>query len=256
MLRLRRLRPRELRSIRHWAIELAVVVVGVLLALWAAEWAEGRREAERMALAEIDIREELRQNFATLAIYQSFDQCKRHQIGRVYNQLVSSEEDWGGIEEDVILAQRPDGEIIPGFYSLPGFRFTSEVWDAALATGLLNRMDRDRLAVYGAVYEWFGTGGAFVEEELDARANLSGLVPPGKITAQVRIEALGRLQRLEASRNVYMAMSEVVEVAAPLELGSSRRMEERLAEFRAVAAENFFKPCYRAPDNPLAEMTQ
>lgn len=43
------LRSRQLRNLRHWGMELVVVVLGVLLALWAQEWAEGRREAREHA---------------------------------------------------------------------------------------------------------------------------------------------------------------------------------------------------------------
>ena len=40
MSQFRSLRPQEKRALRHWALEFVVVVVGVLLALLAAEWAE------------------------------------------------------------------------------------------------------------------------------------------------------------------------------------------------------------------------
>ena len=52
MIRLRPLRSREVRSIRHWAIELAVVVIGVLLALWAAEWAQDRSARKSSQIAQ------------------------------------------------------------------------------------------------------------------------------------------------------------------------------------------------------------
>ena len=37
---------RAMRYLGRWGTELAVVVVGVLLALWAQAWFEGRKEAD------------------------------------------------------------------------------------------------------------------------------------------------------------------------------------------------------------------
>ena len=42
-----RLRARHKRNLRHWGMELFVEVLGVLLALWAQEWAQGRNQAQQ-----------------------------------------------------------------------------------------------------------------------------------------------------------------------------------------------------------------
>ena len=49
-------RARVMRYLGRWGIELAVVVAGVLLALWAQAWFEGRKEADahRDTIAQMD----------------------------------------------------------------------------------------------------------------------------------------------------------------------------------------------------------
>jgi hypothetical protein len=44
------------RSLRHWGTELAIVAIGVLLALWAQAWFEGRKESDvhRETVAQMD----------------------------------------------------------------------------------------------------------------------------------------------------------------------------------------------------------
>jgi apolipoprotein N-acyltransferase len=49
---LRRLTDGQKRNLGHWAMEFAIVVVGVLVALWLQQWAERRRELAGMHAAE------------------------------------------------------------------------------------------------------------------------------------------------------------------------------------------------------------
>ena len=102
MIRFRRLQPDTVRGIRHWAIELAVVVVGVLLALWAAEWANDRGEKRKDAQAIEALRTELVDNLTSIGLWQAMDQCQSDQIVYLRDLLANEGREWPGIDRELL----------------------------------------------------------------------------------------------------------------------------------------------------------
>ena len=60
MIAMRRLGKNEVKSLRHWGMELVVVVAGVLIALGLQQWADRRGRLAEMASAEEAIHREVR----------------------------------------------------------------------------------------------------------------------------------------------------------------------------------------------------
>jgi hypothetical protein len=89
-----RLDARWLHRVGHWAMELIVVVVGVLLALWAQAWFEHRRDAEvhRETIAEMDAL--LGRVLAQTAARVSADACTRQRIAELDAALRASAGQW------------------------------------------------------------------------------------------------------------------------------------------------------------------
>lgn len=189
MIRLRPLRPREVRSIRHWAIELAVVVVGVLLALWVAEWAEDRREARADAQAEAAVREELAQNMATLALWTAADRCFTEQALHVRDLLLEGAAQWPGVER-MTFFEEPQPTAFPLILRTPNAHFLMDAWQAATASGAVERMPREKRKRFADAY-----GQMRVFESLKQQADttvdrLGGLSYPQRLTDEKRSEGL------------------------------------------------------------------
>ncbi len=147
-MRLRRLRPREMRSIRHWAIELAVVVVGVLLALGAAEWAEGRREAARQAEALEEVDAAIDNALLFHAHYQATKPCILAERDRILEQLRAPGTAWQGIAASN-SRQGLSSQLAFDYPFLPmTAQFRIDAWDRARAVGAFETMDRDRADQY------------------------------------------------------------------------------------------------------------
>ncbi len=85
---------RALHRIRHWGMELAIVVVGVLLALWAQAWFEGRKEASihRETIEQMD--ELFRRALVQAAARVSSSDCSRLRIAALDDALRSSNGQW------------------------------------------------------------------------------------------------------------------------------------------------------------------
>jgi hypothetical protein len=89
-----RLGARRLRRARHWTMELLVVAVGVLLALWAQAWFEHRRDAEvhRETIAEMDAL--LGRVLAQTAARVAAEACTRARIAELDAALRASAGQW------------------------------------------------------------------------------------------------------------------------------------------------------------------
>ena len=97
MLERMRLNARWLHRAGHWAMELIVVVVGVLLALWAQAWFEHRRDAEvhHETIEEMDAL--LGRALVQTAARVAADACTRQRIGELDEALRASAGEWRGM---------------------------------------------------------------------------------------------------------------------------------------------------------------
>ena len=134
-----KLRARHKRDLRQWAIDLSVVVIGVLLALWAAEWADGRREAEEDRRIMAQVREEIRANLIAVSVVKSQEECWFSRVTEIQSALQQ------GNGQFRLEPQFPEGSRRPG-----PFDDTIKVWvrpimrdqfGRAVAAGTLERVE-------------------------------------------------------------------------------------------------------------------
>lgn len=83
-----------MEHLRHWGKELAVVVVGVLLALWAQAWFESRQEGNvhRATVAQIDLL--FRRTLVQTAARVSSNRCAVERIAELDDALRASTGQW------------------------------------------------------------------------------------------------------------------------------------------------------------------
>jgi len=92
--RFRSLRPQEKQTLRHWVLEFVVVVVGVLLALLAAEWADTRRHKAEAEQAVGAMARELQMISSVMYFGLQGWECQKEQIERLYSALMDTEAPW------------------------------------------------------------------------------------------------------------------------------------------------------------------
>lgn len=201
--RLRKLRPRELRSIRHWGIELAVVVVGVLLALWAAEWADDRREATRDEILIEAVRDEVRYNLLVLSIWRAHGACHAQQLAHIGRLLDETEGDWPGVRRDALFIEGEFDPILPGIYPLFGGMVESTAWEAAVEAGAIQRMESEDQGVFRTSAIAGESYRSRMEQAFEARDRLRALAYPGRLAGSDRFAARNDLAIL-ASTMVWL----------------------------------------------------
>jgi hypothetical protein len=161
------LRPgaRASRNLRHWGTELAIVAAGVLLALWAQAWFEGRQESDihRETVAQMDglFGRALVQTSARVAS----SQCAIDRIAALDNALRASDGQWRAMP----LTGLPEGMVTghyPPVYLVDTDVLPLQIFDTARGNGTLAALAADDQRFYERVERqlnwlndvWLGSG--------------------------------------------------------------------------------------------------
>lgn len=134
----------------RWGMELMVVAVGVLLALWAQAWFDARKEAEihRETIAQMDalIRRVLTQTAARV----SSDLCSRQRIAELDDALRSSDGQWDAMALPDLPGQMLIGHF-PAVYLMDGDVLPLQVFDTARQNGTMTALRPEERHFYEEV---------------------------------------------------------------------------------------------------------
>ena len=259
---LRRLTGEQKRTVAHWAMELVVVIAGVLIALWVQQWAERRRANADLAAAEQAIHEEVRYNLTTLIWREAIAQCHLERAQLLKSMLLAGDSNWPGITEDTLLHNTISEAagiqtIVPGVYQRPYDDISRSAWESALATGALAPMDRKRFGQLVALYNQFEFLKLNRDREDAAAAALSALSLPQVLTPDSRTRMLEALYRVDTARFMFR-LNGADDVAGQMkELGWNDKQEvdryiaNGLKE--DIRRKARWRTCVRAERNPFAE---
>jgi hypothetical protein len=257
---LRRLNDGQRRSILHWAMELVVVVAGVLIALWLQQWVEQRRAVATMHTAEGAIHDEIREALEAMIWRQAISQCHFDRANRLKTALTNGDDHWPGIDENTLVASKPGGRygaptVFPSVYQRPVDSLTDSAWNSALTTGALAPMDRDRFGKLVAIYDQIRLLRENREIEDRAATRLSPLGFPMRLTPEARIAFLQALYDIDRTRFAFSAFGSSVLAEQMRELGWNDKAEidQWLAAEAAEDRKNSLAwlPCVAQPKNPF-----
>ena len=260
---LRRLTGEQRRNVAHWAMELVVVVAGVLIAMWLQEIVEQRREKSGMAVAEAAIRTELRSYMQALIWREAIAQCHIDRAKLLKNLLGQGGRSWPGITESALIAV-PIGRVtgvemvVSGVYARPNDDFSDNAWTSALATGALAPMDRDRFAKLAEVYSTIAQLRRNLEREDRAASMLSALSVPQEITPETRSRMYQALYELDTSRFVflYTGASALADQMKQLGWNDKAEIDRHIAEDEAAPTGLGapWRPCVKRRRNPFNDL--
>jgi hypothetical protein len=127
--------------IAHWAMELLIVVAGVLIALGAQQWAQDRASKQGAARAEARIREELATNVLLGVERITLNNCIKQRLSRLANELTASRREWSDfhVPEDKV-GQTAFREI----YRVPSRVWVSTEYNGSLSNGHLASLAPER----------------------------------------------------------------------------------------------------------------
>jgi hypothetical protein len=262
MAMLRKLTGEQKRTVAHWAMELVIVVAGVLIALWVQQWADRRRALDDMAAAEQAIHEEVRYNLTTLIWREAIAQCHVERAQLLKSMLLASGTRWPGITDDTLLRNKLSEAtgiqiVVPGVYQRPYDDISMSAWETALATGALAPMDRKRFGQLVALYNQFEFLKLNRDREDAAAAALSALSLPQVLTPDSRTRMFEALYRVDTSRFLFK-LNGAANVAAQMkDLGWNDRQEIERYIVDGLEADRKrgvqWRPCVQRERNPFAE---
>jgi uncharacterized membrane-anchored protein YhcB (DUF1043 family) len=144
MFRLLRVRPPNGWNAVGW--ELAIVIIGVLIALLAQEWANDRSQAAKVRQSLTALRGELADHYAWSVEWRVVKPCLIAQIDRLQQRVMSS----GDELDPAPVAREDDRQYV---MRLPGKEYESSIWHAAQADGVSARFEPAVRAELSSHYE-------------------------------------------------------------------------------------------------------
>ena len=131
MFRLMRLKPPHGWNAVVW--ELAVVTVGVIVALTAQEWVEGLSWRGKVAATERALRAELGEHYGYAVEFRTVYPCLQVQLDRLRRRVLSS----GSVMNPVPLYEEDGSHYV---LRLPSKIYPTDAWEAAVNDGTIRSL--------------------------------------------------------------------------------------------------------------------
>jgi len=187
MFRLMKLRPPHGWSAVFW--ELAVVTLGVLIALGAQQWADERNWAGKVERSRTAIREELAQHYSWSVEWRATTPCMLAQVERLQKRVLSS---GSTLDPAPAFAEDHFSYVI----RLPSKEYTRSVYDGALADAVVERFEPGFRGELNSHYAQTAVTEAMTRQNDNEQQELFGLSRPLPLDPGVRYELLRTLDRL------------------------------------------------------------
>jgi len=254
------IRPRHLsedtkKNLRHWGMELIVVVVGVLLALWAQAWFENRSDQLRVAEATQAIRDEVAYDVAVVEVLDALGACHDEQSQFIRRLLLDRDGAWSGIRRRAVRANPEDGEQYSSFYEGTLMQIRNEAWRAALESGAAEKMDDEIAQRFRSAFLSFEAVSEYKGRIHEARSRLLALTYPVRLSDDARLDALTEVGEIDF-RNAAIRRSAIYQreefAAFDFDERELRLIDKALDGWgEVVASWGELRPCYVPPRNPM-----
>lgn len=129
-------RARMLRTARELGMELFVVALGVLIALWAQQWAEGRSWREKKSAALDAIGVEIADQYDSAVEWRLVEPCLLSQIDTLRQRVLTSP---GRLVPAPLFADSWRGTFV---VRMPDRSYEDGAWQRAISDGVASRLDR------------------------------------------------------------------------------------------------------------------
>jgi len=194
MFRLLKLKPPSGWNAVAW--ELAIVTLGVLIALAAQQWAEERSWDRKVKATRAALRDELTEHYGYAVEFRVVYPCLKAQLDALRDRLMSS----GNVLEPAPIhhedEQSGSGINVDFVLRAPSKYYPSDAWEEAINDGVVQRLDpgirRQFAGHYASLADLVRLNAANDE---DAKA-LVALARPLPLDPAVRYALLSQIERL------------------------------------------------------------
>jgi hypothetical protein len=232
MFRLTKLKPPQGWNAVAW--ELAIVTLGVLLALSAQEWAESRAMHGKVEASKAAIRDELAEHYGYAVEFRTVYPCVQAQLHGLRDRVVSS----GPVLEPVPTYTEQNFKFV---LRLPSKVSPTYAWDAAVNDGLIQRFDPSFRRQLAGHYAQIADMQRLIAANDLAAAGLAALTQRLPMDATIRYgivkeieEFNGRLDALDLVYGQEIENVQTVEMLPPAE--EARAATERYGTYQFCKA--------------------
>ncbi len=207
---------RPLEGWRAFAGEVGVIVLGVLIALAAQQAADEWRWGQEVGRTKADLDGEILKNAATGAERVAVNRCLTARRAELGKEIAASNGRWtanpfqAGREATGITMER----ALPVVYRAPTRVFTTDAWEQAKSTGILNHMKSDEVSHYSAIYEQIADLRSLNREEWRTIPALSFMAFDGSMDTGLRERALSTVATLDAFNGLIVLVAKQIATAA------------------------------------------
>ena len=190
MFRLMRLKPPHGWIAVAW--ELAIVTLGVLLALAAQQWVENRTLEGKVEASKAALRDELSEHYAYAVEFRTVYPCVKTQLRRLLDRVVSS----GAVIDPVPIYKEQTFRYVLRF---PSKSYPTDTWEAAVSDGLIQRFEPSlRRQLAGHYTQMTTIVRNLISANNDAEQGLLALTHRLPIESAVRYSIVREMEQLGA----------------------------------------------------------
>ena len=222
---------------QDWAaitIELVIVTLGVIIALAAQQWAEGRSRGDKVAASKAALRAELAEHYNYAVEFRVVYPCLQAQIGALRNRVLSSS---ATLDVAPVYTEPGDDFVL----RMPAKIYPTDAWEAALDEGSVQRFEPDFRRQLAGHYAQLANVGTMNSASNESEAGFMALTHSMPLDSSSRyaivreIEQLsGRLQYLDTINGQILDYIEHLEMVPPA--GDAQAVTERYGTYRFCKA--------------------
>lgn len=150
--------PKPRAGWSHYAGEVVVVVLGVLIALGAQQVADDIQWRKSVRVTEEALASEIAASVVHSAERQMVYPCLRARMNELVAKINANDSRWIG--DPMPLGNEATGApILPAAYRTPDRDWDDSVWEAAKSSGVFTHMPSQRVAAYSNLYAIMETTG-------------------------------------------------------------------------------------------------
>lgn len=216
------------------AWELAIVTLGVIIALAAQQWAEERGWQGKVETTKAALRAELEEHYGYAVEFRVVYPCLQAQLAALRSRVLSS----GSTLDPAPVYKEPGDEYV---VRMPGKFYPTDAWEEAINEGVAQRFEpsiRRQLAGHYAslkTLQQLNTATYEAEVALMALSHPLPLNPSVRYSMTREIEQLsGRLEYLDTNNGQVIDYIEHVGMLPPRKVG--RAVTERYGTYRFCKA--------------------
>lgn len=233
MFRLLKLKPPNGWNAVAW--ELTIVTVGVMIALAAQQWAEGRSWRGKVEATKSALRDELAEHYGYAVEFRAVYPCLQAQLERLRNRVLLS----GGTLDPAPIYKEPNDEYV---LRMPGKFYPTDAWEEAINDGVVQRFEpairRQLAGHYAALASLRNLNSSNTETDhaLMALAHPLPLDPSVRYSIVGEMEQLsGRFQYLDLLNGQLIEYIQHIGMVPPAE--DARRVTERYGTYKFCKAQ-------------------